>query len=207
MEQEKRLGRDDWMRAARKALLKGGAESVRVERLARDLRVTKGSFYWHFKDRREILEALLREWEEETAELTAEALRHDDPRAGLRNLLETVKRTVVLSERGEAPSDAAMFAWAAVSPEVSRRVNQVERRRLAFFTELTGLPDRAELGYYAYLGFIMRRRRVPEAAASFPLLAEMLYELFLGSGARRRPAKSRSRKKRNEKTTLSSAAR
>lgn len=198
------------MRAARRALLQGGPESVRVERLARDLKVTKGSFYWHFKDRQQILEALLREWEEETAELTAEALRHDDPRTGLRNLLETVKRTVVMSERGEAPSDAAMFAWAAISPEVSRRVNQVERRRLAFFTELTGLPDRAEFGYYAYLGFIMRRRRVPEAAAGFPVLAEMLYEVFLGSGSKRpskSKSKSRSRKRRHEKTALSSAAR
>lgn len=184
------------MRAARRALLKGGAESVRVERLARDLRVTKGSFYWHFKDRDDILESLLREWEEETATLTSTARRHADPGEGLRGLLDTVKETVVLSERGEAPSDAAMFAWAAVSPEVARRVNQVERRRLAFFTELTGSPDRAELGYYAYLGFIMRRRRVPEAAAHFPMLAEMLYDLFLDSGPESRPAKSNLRKKR-----------
>lgn len=196
MEREKRLGRQDWMRAARRALLKGGAESVRVEKLARDLRVTKGSFYWHFKDRDDILESLLREWEEETATLTGAARRHADPGEGLRGLLDTVKETVVLSERGEAPSDAAMFAWAAVSPEVARRVNQVERRRLAFFTELTGSPNRAELGYYAYLGFIMRRRRVPEAAAHFPMLAEMLYDLFLDSGPESRPSKSNLRKKR-----------
>ena len=62
---ERDLGKDDWLRAARLALLNGGVEAVRVERLSRDLRVTKGSFYWHFKDREELLELLLREWEEE----------------------------------------------------------------------------------------------------------------------------------------------
>lgn len=188
------------MRAARLALLTSGPDSVRVEKLARKLDVTKGSFYWHFKDRKEILEALLSEWEEETATLTAVALAHADAEQGLRDLLETVKKAVVLSERGEAPSDAAMFAWASMSTDVARRVNQVERKRLQFFTQLTGRPDRAELAYYAYLGFITRRRRVPAAAAGFPLLAEMLFDLLTGRRALGK-IKTISRKKCHETTT------
>ena len=194
------------MRAARLALLHGGPDGVRVEKLARNLNVTKGSFYWHFKDRSEILEALLHEWEDETATLTAEALAHRDPREGLRNLLEIIKTTVVLSERGEAPSDAAMFAWASMSSDVARRVNHVEGRRLQFFTQLTGKPDRAELAYYAYLGFITRRRRVPAAAAGFPLLAEMLFDLLVGLSAPRSPVKSKSGK-RHEKISSPSTVR
>ena len=62
------------MRAARLALLHRGADGVRVEVLARELGVTKGSFYWHFRDRADLLEALLVEWEEETGLLT-DALR------------------------------------------------------------------------------------------------------------------------------------
>ena len=199
MEQERRLRRQDWMRAARLALLNSGPDSVRVEKLARKLDVTKGSFYWHFKDRKEILEALLSEWEEETATLTAVALANADAEQGLRELLDTVKEAVVLSERGEAPSDAAMFAWASMSTDVARRVNQVERKRLQFFTQLTGRPDRAELAYYAYLGFITRRRRVPAAAAGFPLLAEMLFDLLTGRQALGK-IKSASRKKFHETT-------
>ena len=187
------------MRAARLALLHTGPDSLRVEKLARKLKVTKGSFYWHFKDRNEILEALLSEWEEETAILAAEALANRNPELGLRGLLETVKKTVVLSERGEAPSDAALFAWASMSAEVARRVNQVELKRLQFFTQLTGQPDRAELAYYAYLGFITRRRRVPAAAAGFPLLAEMLFDLLTGRQALRK-SKSNSRKEHHETT-------
>jgi hypothetical protein len=93
-----------------------------------------------------------------------------------------------------------MFAWASMSPEVARLVNQVERKRLQFFTQLTGRPDRVERAYYAYLGFITRRRRVPAAAAGFPLLAEMLFDLLTGRQSLRK-SKSDSRKKRHETTS------
>jgi AcrR family transcriptional regulator len=43
--------REDWIRAAGRRLAQGGAAAVAVEALARDLGVTKGSFYWHFRDR------------------------------------------------------------------------------------------------------------------------------------------------------------
>src|SRR5207247_4105060 len=51
-----RLGKDDWLRGARLALLREGPNGVRVEPLARELGVTKGSFYWHFHDREDLLE-------------------------------------------------------------------------------------------------------------------------------------------------------
>jgi AcrR family transcriptional regulator len=59
----KRLGRQEWINAGLKALAEHGAEAVRIERLADTLRVTKGSFYWHFKDRGALLEALLEAWQ------------------------------------------------------------------------------------------------------------------------------------------------
>src|SRR5262249_42932087 len=110
-----RLGREDWLRAARRALLARGPEGVRVEPLARDLGVTKGSFYWHFGDRADLLEALLVEWEEETA-LLSDALRIAAPRAELPAIIAELNRRNLASERGESPSDAAIFAWAASDP-------------------------------------------------------------------------------------------
>jgi AcrR family transcriptional regulator len=61
MDKRGRLEKKDWMRAARLTLLEGGPSAVRVETLARKLRVSKGSFYWHFKNREALLESLLRE--------------------------------------------------------------------------------------------------------------------------------------------------
>lgn len=53
----------DWIRAALARLAADGIESVRVEVLARDLHVSKGSFYWHFHDREELLGKMLAHWE------------------------------------------------------------------------------------------------------------------------------------------------
>ncbi len=60
----KTLTRDDWIRAAINLLAKEGIAGLRVERLAQHLGVTKGSFYWHFKDRRELHLAVLEYWKE-----------------------------------------------------------------------------------------------------------------------------------------------
>src|SRR5271156_4146063 len=54
---------DDWIRAAFARLSTEGIESVRIELLARDLGVSKGSFYWHFQDREELLAKMLDRWE------------------------------------------------------------------------------------------------------------------------------------------------
>jgi len=58
-----RLTRDDWLRSALEMMRKIGVEGVKVSRLAAQMGVTTGSFYWHFKNRRELLEALLEYWE------------------------------------------------------------------------------------------------------------------------------------------------
>ena len=55
---------EDWLRAAQNRLSEHGIESVRIEVLARDLGVSKGSFYWHFRDRGELLDRLLARWED-----------------------------------------------------------------------------------------------------------------------------------------------
>src|SRR5687768_2806827 len=59
----KRLTRDDWVAAARTTLVDRGIDGVKVDGLARKLRVTRGSFYWHFQHRRDLLDALLADWE------------------------------------------------------------------------------------------------------------------------------------------------
>src|ERR1700735_3962618 len=59
------LQRADWIRAAFARLAQDGIDAVRVEVLARDLHVSKGSFYWHFRDRDELAGAMLGLWDDE----------------------------------------------------------------------------------------------------------------------------------------------
>jgi CubicO group peptidase (beta-lactamase class C family) len=185
---ELRLGREDWLRAARLALLHRGSDGVRVEVLARDLGVTKGSFYWHFRDRADLLEALLAEWEDE-ASILSDALRRVDPRDELPAILAELARRNVSSERGDSASDAAIFAWAATDPKVAERVNRGEEERMELFRKLTGRADVADLFYYAYHGFLLRRRRVPEAANDFDRIARLALQVFMPKGKARRSRK------------------
>ena len=169
------LGREDWLHAARLALLRGGVEQVRVEKLARALKVTKGSFYWHFKDREELLELLLREWEDEVHGLLIQ-LGKRSKRGKLDVFLRLLEERVRLSEDGKTPSDAAIFAWASVDPEVARRVNRAEKTRIRQLQHLVGGRDRMELFYLVWIGFVARGQRVPESRKRFPAIARLLLE-------------------------------
>lgn len=59
-----KLSREDWLEAAL-AMCAAGIDNVKVAPLAESMGVTTGSFYWHFKNRRELLDALLEYWERE----------------------------------------------------------------------------------------------------------------------------------------------
>ena len=58
-----RTPRGSWIDAGLRALAAGGPDAVRIEPLARELGVTRGGFYWHFEDRRALLEEILDAWE------------------------------------------------------------------------------------------------------------------------------------------------
>lgn len=58
------LDRDAWIQAATEVLAEDGIAGLRVEVLAKRLKVTKGSFYWHFQDRRDLLMAVLQQWKD-----------------------------------------------------------------------------------------------------------------------------------------------
>ncbi|UZN04030.1 TetR/AcrR family transcriptional regulator [Cellulomonas sp. S1-8] len=63
-----RVTREQWIDAAATAFHADGLAAVRVEAVARTLGVTKGSFYWHFDDRRALVDAVVARWETEQTE-------------------------------------------------------------------------------------------------------------------------------------------
>ena len=157
-----RLGRQDWVDAALRALTVGGLAGLSVERLATELGATKGSFYWHFKDRAALIEATLEEWERrDTDELIERASTIDDPRERLRWLFR-----VVFGESAAVGIDTALLADAD-SPPVAAALERVASTRLRYieaqFKEM-GLDagsDRAMLTYTAFVGLAQLRRTTP----------------------------------------------
>ncbi|MCP8937637.1 TetR/AcrR family transcriptional regulator [Alsobacter sp. SYSU M60028] len=137
-----RLGRADWIAAARATLIEQGVAAVKVDALARRLGVTRGSFYWHFKSRDALLSALREEWRRSTVAPFAEALESDRDRPAVQ-LLRFCR--VWLDEKRYDPRfDAALRDWARSAPEVDRLVRAADDERLDM---LRGLF--ARLGYEA----------------------------------------------------------
>src|ERR1051325_6669107 len=118
--------RSTWINAAVTALRRGGIDAVRVETLAEELRVTKGSFYWHFRDRADLLRALLESWEAETDWLVGEAHREAQPGDRLLAFFALAAAPRVY------PPATAIFAWARRDSAVARRVAATEEKRIAF---------------------------------------------------------------------------
>jgi AcrR family transcriptional regulator len=147
--------KSQWLSAGLEALRRGGVGAVRVERLASGLDITKGSFYWHFRDRRELLEALLDYWAREMTEAEFERLQK---KGGLAARLEALAEDVL--EKGMGRYDPAIRAWARTDRKVAAAVAQVDRRRvraLAEFFAEGGFPPaeartRARLFYTFLLG-------------------------------------------------------
>jgi AcrR family transcriptional regulator len=154
------LGRKDWIDAALQALADGGPSAVAVERLAARLETTKGSFYWHFKDREELITEALAAWErEETDAVIEEMQRIADPTERLRMLL------IAATELEEEEHPDVRLLPSASDPIIGEVVKRVQRKRLDFLAHAfrdAGFPPaesrlRARLAYSVYLGWFQQR--------------------------------------------------
>ncbi len=151
------LTKDDWIRAALRAVGEGGVGAVAVEPLAASLGATKGSFYWHFANREALLEEMLAAWEREaTDEFIAAVEGIVDPVDRLRQLLTMAMEP----QSDDEPVDLALLA-SDRHPVLAPVMARVQAKRLAFlercFRDMGLRPaecrHRARLGYSAYLGW------------------------------------------------------
>jgi AcrR family transcriptional regulator len=153
---QQRLSRDAWIAAALAAIADGGLTAVAVEPLAARLGATKGSFYWHFKNRDALVEAAIRHWEKETTTDVAEEIStaRDAPTSQFRRLVTSVIERAEHDRVG--PALLASASHPAVSPAL-QRVTAVRLDLIATVLRRLGFAPaearrRALLAYSAYLG-------------------------------------------------------
>ena len=150
-----RLEPGAWVDVAYEAFERGGVGAVRVDALAKRLGITRGSFYWHFKDRRALLLAVLDRWSALNTEGTIAANERagGSPSERLRRLLRTCASDDGRSEMG-------IRAWAGDDPDAAERIRAIDERRIAYMATLSmacGIPEedaraRSRVGYLAWLG-------------------------------------------------------
>ena len=162
----RRLSRDDWTAEALLVLGAGGLASIAIEPIATRLGATKGSGYWHFRSRADLVTATLQRWEREHTEaVIARADTGVDPVDRLRELLR-----VVLGRSGPFSVELALLA-SSDDPLVAPTVRRVTQRRLDYLTGLFASLDfdpvtagrRALLAYTTYLGHAQLARTAPDA--------------------------------------------
>jgi len=154
-----RLSRSDWLAAARSALLAGGIESVKVDSLAKALNVTRGGFYWHFKNRKDLLDALLHHWEQQTKQ-TFESVLQSDKANGEAELIALINAWI--DEDIYSPAyDSAVRDWARKSAAVAKAVRRVDNHRVEIIQRIfmdLDFPEkeafiRARIMYFHQVGY------------------------------------------------------
>ncbi|MFV2002762.1 MAG: TetR/AcrR family transcriptional regulator [Paracoccaceae bacterium] len=132
-----RLTRTDWIRAAFRALTKGGPQAIRAETIARTLNVSKGSFYWHFKDVADLRAAMIAHWQQLATQAVIRALDERDisARDRLKGLIQ-----ITASDRNAAYGgplvEAAIRDWARYDAQIKAAVRGVDQQRLDYVRSL-----------------------------------------------------------------------
>jgi AcrR family transcriptional regulator len=131
-----RTPRNRWIEEGLRALAAGGPDAVRIEPLAQALGVSKGGFYWHFKDRQALLEEMLDAWERTWVDEVIKAVEaeDEDARSRLRRLF-----ALAAASGGELLKiELAIRNWARREETVAERLRQVDNRRMDYMRSLFG---------------------------------------------------------------------
>ncbi len=159
------LSAKDWLDLGLKTLARQGFTALKAEPLAKAMGVSRGSFYWHFKDIGAYHAAILKHWREVAAEqviANLEASSKDD-----NPLLLLLRRT--FSSR--MALENAVRTWATLDPLARAAVQATDRRRLSYVQKLferSGAAgdvarSRAQIFYWAFLGFAQSDQPLPKS--------------------------------------------
>lgn len=175
------LDRAAWIAAALNIVAQDGIDGLRVESLAKKLGVTKGSFYWHFKDRRDLIDAVLDDWRasriRDIRKQTAA-----EPGGELAALRHTIEVYAAAKNRKGISIEAAIRIWArqdanglAVVEEVdAERLECTRRLFLALGLSPAEAAARSALLYAYVFGFSMMQ------CGRFDMDAEQTKEWIVG---------------------------
>lgn len=154
-----KVTRQDWLNAALAVLKQGGVEAVKVADLAAAMSVSRSSFYWYFKNRTDLLDALLDHWKRtNTAAMVAQA---ETPARTITEACCNIFRCNIDAALFDNRLDFAIRDWARRSDRVNQVLKQGDDARMAALSamfERFEVPPveakaRARVIYYMQLGY------------------------------------------------------
>lgn len=171
-----RLGPKDWLKAGTKALASDGPDALKAEPLAVRLKVSKGSFYWHFRDVPAFQKSLLEEWE-------VNALTQSENARGAMENPVTTLRSLAQAFATLDKLELAVRSWANSHKGARRSVERVDATRLGFLQDaLTEIgienPEMSQIIYAAAIGMNGIGKQAPkDRAAAIGSLVDLVLAL------------------------------
>lgn len=172
-----RLSKSDWIGHGLATLAEDGANALKVGPMADGLKVSRGSFYWHFRDIADFRAQLLQAWQEQATDRVIEELeaRKDRP--------DRLKQLMRRAFTGKRSLDRAIRSWAAEDREVAAVVASVDARRVAYIAKMLAAAGvegqkalrRAAFLYWAWLGqpMVMEPRHAVIAVAALDDIGDL----------------------------------
>ncbi|UWS80575.1 TetR/AcrR family transcriptional regulator [Phaeobacter sp. G2] len=151
------MNKQSWLKHGLSELSQNGSEALKADRLAKSLKVTRGSFYWHFDDLIDFHEQLLAYWQEM---VTQQVINDVDL---LHDSRSKVRELVHQAFAGDVRLERAIRSWSAQNKMASDATEFVDQKRIGYLAKLLideGLSSatakaRAAFIYWAYLGQAM----------------------------------------------------
>jgi AcrR family transcriptional regulator len=159
------LSAKDWLDQGLRTLAKSGFTALKAEPLAKAMGVSRGSFYWHFADVDAFRAAILQHWREVAVEQIIAGIEAAPPD---QSPIEQLLRRAFSRRPG---LEGAIRSWATHDPVARAAVEAVDRRRLGYVESLLGASGlatavaraRAQILYWAFLGFALSDNPLPRA--------------------------------------------
>jgi AcrR family transcriptional regulator len=154
-----KVTREDWLAMARDTLVRDGAEQVKILTLADRMQVSRSSFYWYFRNRDDILQALLEDWEaRNTASITSQCAR---PSETITEAVCNFFRCFLDPSQFDKGLDFAVREWSRRDEALRARVDAADAARLTAVTAMfarhgysaTDADARARILYFMQLGY------------------------------------------------------
>lgn len=163
------LSSEKWAEAALEAIAAGGVAQLSIESLARELGVTKGSFYWHYPNRSALIKAAVTLWAERETEAVLERIDTEpEPRKRIEQIVEEAV--------GNKRKAAIYLALAAASddPSIGPTFQRVVERRIDYMANcfqqmgVAAPRHRALVAFSQYVGIMHTIRDAPESVPKKP---------------------------------------
>jgi len=172
-----RLTKSDWIKHGLRTLANEGANALKVGPMSTKLKVSRGSFYWHFRDIADFRSQILRSWQESSTDQVIQEIAGKAEPDRLKHLM----RRAFVAKRS---LDQAIRSWAAEDEDVAAMVASVDARRVAYIAgllvdagvESQKASSRAAFMYWAYLGhaIVMDPRHSSIAASAMDDISDLL---------------------------------